>query len=324
MSKARAGSKPKPTKKGAVKKTPKVATKVATKAATKAAATRPKAKTQPRLVPHTPVMPEIRRAHTEPPPAADEPLVAKWATRGAALLGELAAHGAEDHEYRVDLKEGRFVWVDPRGHVSVEARARVLCSYTPTTSSLTMAWADPLLRAASVRVIERMPTERDDVDEEGAWRVAIAAAEASGAQYLYRVAAPHTWYFLALTGLSFQPISPSFTPGSPAGLVLSELGASRKAILSGAEPAIVVRERLARVGSALLHEAEYAYRSTDWVARLSRTGKRLEKLAGKVPVPSSFEALATGSGTSEWLAPELARNLDEALGLLEDEWRLFA
>ncbi|MDI1481863.1 DUF6882 domain-containing protein [Polyangium sp. y55x31] len=316
MSKARAGSKPKPTKKAAAK-----ATKVATKTTPKAAAKRPG--DEPALAPNVHPMPEIRSARTEPPPAADEPLVAKWSERGAALLGELAAHGAEDHEYRVDLKDGRFVWLDPRGRVSAEARARALCSYAPTTSSLTMAWADPLLRAASVRPIDRMPTERDDVDEEGAWHVAIAAAEASGAEWLYRVAAPHSWYFLALSELSFQPISPSFTPGSPAGLVLLELEASRKAIRSGAEPAVVVRERLARVGSALLHEAEYAYRSTDWVSRLARTGKRLEKLAGEVPVPS-FESVAKGASSSEWLAPDLAGSLDEALGLLVDEWRLFA
>ncbi|MRG94059.1 DUF6882 domain-containing protein [Polyangium spumosum] len=304
MNKARAGSKPKPTKKAAAKRTKAAATKAA-------------------LVPTAPQAPEFRLARTEPPPAADEPLVTKWAARGAALLRELAAHGAGDHEYRVDLKDGRFVWLDPRGRVSAEARAKALCSFAPTTSSLTMAWADPLLRAASVRPIDRMPTERDDLDEEGAWRVAIAAAEASGVEWVYRVAAPHSWYFLGLTGLSFQPISPSFTPGSPAGLVLLELEASRKAIRSGAEPAVVLRERLARVGSALLHEAEYAYRSTDWVSRLSRTGKRLETLAEKVPVPS-FEAVAKEGTASEWLAPELAGNLDEALGLLEDEWRLFA
>jgi len=312
MSKARAGSKPKPTKKAAAKR-PKATKKVATSAAA----------VEPTIVPDVHDAPEIRPGRTEPPPAADEPLVAKWAERGARLLMELAAHGAGDHEYRVDLKDGRFVWLDPRGRVSAEARARALCSFTPTTSSLTMAWADPLLRAASVRPLDRMPTERDDIDEEEAWRVAIAAAEASAAEWLYRVEAPHTWYFLALTDLSFQPISPSFTPGSPAGLVLLEIEASRKAIRSGAEPAVIVRERLARVGSALLHEAEYAYRSTDWVSRLARTGKRLEKLAGKVPVPS-FESVAKGASTSEWLAPDLAGNLDEALGLLEDEWRLFA
>ncbi|HVK69516.1 MAG TPA: hypothetical protein VM694_33895 [Polyangium sp.] len=316
MSKARAGSKPTRTKKADAKPT-----KVASKTTSKADAKRPKE--GPALLPPAPGMPEIRPARTEPPPAADAPLVTKWAQRGAALLQELEAHGAEDHEYRVDLKDGRFVWLDPRGRVSAEARARALLSYAPTTSSLTMAWADPLLRAASVRPIDRMPRERDDVDEGEAWHVAIAAAEASGAEWLYRVAAPHTWYFLALSDLSFQPISPSFTPGSPAGLVLLEIEASRKAIRSGAEPAVVVRERLARVGSALLHEAEYAYRSTDWVSRLARTGKRLEKLAGKVPVPS-FEAVAKSASSSEWLAPDLAGSLDEALGLLEDEWRLFA
>jgi len=275
------------------------------------------------ILPSTPDVPVIRRARSEPPPAAEEALVETWARRGEALLRELAAHGAAEHEYRVDLKDGRVVWLDPCGRVSAEARAKAICSYTPAISAMTMAWADPLLRAASVRPVERMPAELDDLDEEEAWRVAIAAADRSGVEWLYRVAAPNTWYFLGLSGLSFQPMSASFTPGSPAGLVLSELEASRKAIRSRAEPASVVRERLVRLGGALLYESEYAYRSTDWVSRLSRTGKRMEQLAEKVPV-TSFDAVAQGAATSEWLDVELVEALDEALRLLEDEWRLFA
>jgi hypothetical protein len=290
----------------------------------KGAAPRRKA---PKIVPDAPAgLPVDIRMRSEPPgpvSAADEALVEKWATRGADLLRELATHGASDHEYRVDLKDGRFVWVDPEGRVSAEARAQAICTYTPATSSLTMAWADPLLRSSSVMRIDRLRAEHDDLDEEGAWRVALDAAEHAGAEYLYRVAAPNTWYFLALTGLSFQPIRPSFTPGTPAGLVLSELEASRVSLRSRAEPAVVVRERLARVGSALLQEAAYAYRGTDWVARLARTGKRIEKLAGKVSVPS-FDSVAQGARAGEWLAPEVADELDDALRLLEDEWRIFA
>lgn len=255
--------------------------------------------------------------------AAEEALLVKWARRGARLLRSLAAHGARDHEYRVDLREGRFVWIGPEGRVSVEARAQVLCSYTQATSSLTMAWADPLLRSAGVPRIDGVPSERDDLDEEAAWRVAMLAADACGAEYLYRVAAPHAWYFLALRDLSFQPARASFTPGTPVGMVLQGIEETRQAILSRAEPAAVVRERLSRTGSALLHEADYAYRGTDWVARLSRAGKRLLQLADQVP-RLSFDSVAKGTEAGEWLPQALGEEISHALTLLEDEWLLFA
>ena len=66
MSKARAGSKPKPMKKAAAKRTKVDAKKTTPKAAAKK---RPQAK--PVIVPDAPQMPEIRSARTEPPPAAE-------------------------------------------------------------------------------------------------------------------------------------------------------------------------------------------------------------------------------------------------------------
>jgi hypothetical protein len=277
------------------------------------------------IVPRTPLPPRIQMP-SEPPPAdraAEEALVVKWARRGARLLRMLSAHGARDHEFRVDLKEGRFVWIGPDGRVSAEARAEPLCSYAQATSALTMAWADPLLKPTGMPRIDVMPSERDALDEEGAWRVAMQAAEVSRAEYLYRVAAPNAWYFLGLRDLSFQPARASFTPGTPVGLVLRGIEETRGAILSRAEPAEVLRDRLARMGDALLHEADYAYRSTDWVARLSRAGKRLLQLADQVP-RSGFDAVAQGSPAGEWVGPELASDLASALTMLEEEWLLFA
>lgn len=270
-----------------------------------------------------PQAPTIRMRSEPPGPiGANDDLVETYAEKGKDLLQKLEAAGAQNHEYRVDLKEGRFVWVDREGRVSAEAYARALCSYTPATSSLTMAWLDPLLASSSVAPISRLASEYDDVDEEAAWRIAIAAAAVVGADYLYRVEAPNVWYFLSLTGLSFQPLRVSFTPSSPTGLVLSEIHACRKSLRTGAEPASVIRDRLTRIGNAFTHEAEYAYRGTDWVARLARAGKRLTKLASSVPVPS-FDAVAQGKGTSEWVSRERAEELDQALRMLEDEWRLF-
>jgi hypothetical protein len=259
------------------------------------------------------------------PAQAVEPdgLVKRWVKRGDALLRHLAEHGAAKHEYRADLEEGRFVWLDASGKVSAEAEARVICSYTKSTSVLSMAWRDPLLSGAGIARIDGMAAERDDVDEEGAWRVAMEVADTTHAEYLYRVTTPHAWYFLALRALSFTPARGSFTPGTPVGLVLRTLGETRTAIESRAEPADVVRARLIGVGQELLQEAGYAYRETDWVSRLERTGKWMLLLAERLP-RQSYGSVAAGRPTEEWLDRDATVDLSQAITLLEDEWTLFA
>jgi len=252
-----------------------------------------------------------------------EGLVQRWVKRGDALLRHLAEHGAARHEYRADLKEGRFVWLGPDGQVSAEAQAQVLCSYVRSTSALSMAWGDPMTRKSAVPRIDGMPTERDDLDEEGAWRVAMHAAELCKADYLYRVTTPHAWYFLALKGLSFAPQRRSFTPSTPVGLVLRGLGEVRRGLESRAEPTEIVRARLSGVGKALLHEADYVYRGTDWVARLERAGRCLVQLAERLP-RGSYSSVAAGRCVDEWLDRVETIELLQALSLLEDEWALFA
>jgi hypothetical protein len=249
-------------------------------------------------------------------------VVQRWVKKGDALLRHLAEHGAARHEYRADLKEGRFVWVDPEGRVSAEAQAQVLCSWSRSTSALSMAWADPLVRGVGIARIEGLPPERDDVDEETAWRVAMKAADRARADYLYRVNTPHAWYFLALTNLTFHPERTSFTPSTPVGLVRRGLTETLRAVESRAEPAEIVRMRLSSLGQALLFESEYAYRGTDWVARLERTGRRLISLGDCLP-RASYGSVAAGRLVGEWLDRQATIELSDALALLEDEWALF-
>lgn len=250
-------------------------------------------------------------------------IVQRWVSRGEDLLKTLAAHGAGGHEVRADLKEGRFVWVGPDGRVSAEAKTQVVCSWSRSTSVVAMAWIDPLIRASGIARIDGMPSERDDVDEESAWRIAMEAAEACDAEYLYRVPTPHAWYFLALRDLSFNPGQNSFSPGTPVDAVLRGLIETRAAIASRAEPSDVVRERLAGVGSALLHQAEYAYRGTDWVARLTRSGRHLLHLARRLARPT-YNTVAAGVRVNEWVERSVAVELLAAIDLLEDEWSAFA
>ncbi len=250
-------------------------------------------------------------------------LVARWARKGEELVRLLEAHGAGKHEYRADLKQGRFVWLGPDGHVSAEARAEVVCSWSRPTGVIAMAWVDPLVRPVGIGPIEGMAAERDGVDEETAWRVAIQAAEVRAADYLHRVPTPHAWYFLALRDLTFEPRHPLFSPGTPVGLVLHGLSETRTAVSSRAEPSELLRERLEAVGRELLGQADYAYRDTDWVSRLVRTGRHLLHLAGRIPRPT-FSAVAAGRGTDDWIDEDTERDLSAALTLLEDEWQAFA
>jgi hypothetical protein len=251
-----------------------------------------------------------------------EGLVQRWVKRGDALLRRLAEHGVARHEYRAQLSQGRFVWVDPGGRVSAETTARVLCSWSRSTSTLRMAWADPLVRPAGVPRIDGVSSEHDDIDEERAWQIAMEAADAAKATYLYRVTTPHTWYFLALAEPTFLPERGSFRPGTPVGLVLRGLTEARQGIESRAEPAAVVRDRLAGLGHALLQESTYAYRDTDWVVRLERAGRRLLSLSEQLP-RESFGSVAAGLRVDEWLSREATIDLSQAIALLEDEWALF-
>ena len=148
---------------------------------------------------------ELHWGDDVPSSRRSEGIVQRWVKRGDALLRHLAEHGAARHEYRADLKDGRFVWVDADGRVSAEAQVQVLCSWSRSTSALAMAWADPLVRAAGIGRVDGMPAERDDVDEEAAWRVAMEAADIARAEYLYRVTTPHAWYFLALVRPHLPP-----------------------------------------------------------------------------------------------------------------------
>jgi len=250
-------------------------------------------------------------------------LVSRWVERGQELLLKLQAMEAADYEYRADLRDGRFVWLSPEGHVAVEAKAKVVCSWARSTSVVVMAWVDPLMREVGISRVEGMASEMDDVNEAGAWHAAMRAAEACVAEYIYRVPTPHASYFLALWELRPSRIDSGFCPSTPVGLVLRELSEIRSAVASRAEPSDVVRERLLNAGSALIYQADYAYRTTEWVGRLRRTGQTLTKLSRRLS-PPTYSTIAAGRPAEEWISPDVASELVGAVALLEDEWTAFS
>jgi len=250
-------------------------------------------------------------------------LVSRWVERGQDLLLKLQAMDAADYEYRADLRDGRFVWLSPEGHVAVEAKAKVVCSWARSTSVVVMAWVDPLMREVGISRIENMPSEMDNVNEAGAWHAAMRAAEACCAEYIYRVPTPHASYFLALWELRPSRIDSGFCPSTPVGLVLRGLSEIRGAVASRAEPSDVVRERLVNAGSAFIYQADYAYRTTEWVGRLRRTGEMLTKLSRRLS-PPTYSTIAAGRPAEEWISPRVASELVGAVALLEDEWSAFS
>ena len=185
-----------------------------------------------------------------------------------------------------------------------------------------MAWADARNRAFVPPRVPGIPPEFDNVDEEGAWRIAMAAADRAECDYLYRVRSPAQSMFLALSDLRFLSSRQAFVPTTPVALVLATLGEARVAAHLGAEPVDTLRARLSAAGAALLEQAEYVHRHTDWVSRLVRTGKRLSALAERLPRPTFF-SVAQGRCTV-WLDRKLADDLVESISLLEEEWHQFA
>jgi hypothetical protein len=154
--------------------------------------------------------------------------LARWARSERDLKKRLADLGAPGHACRAELREGRFVWIDEAGSAVVEARAQLVCTLAQPSLALTMAWADPILSSLAVPLVSDLPDEQCLPDDETAREIAMRAADACGAEFVYRMPAPHVDYFLALRSLKPTASSAMVTPGSPVGLVLRGLAELRR------------------------------------------------------------------------------------------------
>ncbi len=127
--------------------------------------------------------------------------LARWERAARDLDRRLLDLDAHHHRCRADLREGRLVWVDEAGSTIVEARAQILCTLPQPSRDLTMAWADPMLRSLAVNRVDDVPDEQNLVDDESARDIAMRVADATGAEFVYRMPAPNVDYFLALRAL---------------------------------------------------------------------------------------------------------------------------
>lgn len=256
----------------------------------------------------------------------------KWEQSERAVERRLIELGVGPNKHRFEPKEGRVVWVDDAQVPVAEARAQVLGSWLfgghhhqldpAAPGRLVMAWADPLLSSVAIARLEEMG-DCLPVDRATARDLVLSAGEASGAELILRVEAPHGEHYLALRALRPALSAAPVTPGSPVGTVLRGLADLRRSVSQRDEPTDVLRARFLSLGKTMLTQSEGPYRDTEWVSRLQRAGRVLSQLAGRL-VPPTFSAIAAGRQADEWLAQSVAVDLIDAVKLLEDEWGAFA
>ncbi len=249
--------------------------------------------------------------------------LARWARTERELKKRLEELGSVGHGCRADLREGRFVWVDEVGSAIIEARAQLVCTLGLPSLALTMAWADPILSSVAVPRVADIVDEQIVPDDETAREIAMRVADACGAEFVYRMPAPHVDYFLALRSLRPTAGGAVVTPGSPVGMVLRGLADLRRSLASRTEPTNELRARFHRIGKSLTEHAESDFKETEWIGRLGRAGKVVMSLAVRL-APPTYTAIAAGLTADEWLAQSVAVELTDALKLLEDEWGAFA
>jgi hypothetical protein len=250
----------------------------------------------------------------------------RWTKHEQELARRLLALGVPNDgivSCRADLKEGRLLWVDEASSPMVEARAQILCSYSPLTGMLTMAWADPVLVGVGVPRVEGQEEIRGVPDLESACDVALRLAEACGAEFVHRVPGPAVDYFLGLRALRSSAGRILLTPGSPVGVVLRGLHELKRCLSTKSEPTDVLRNHFARFGRSLLELAEGEFKESEWATRLQRAGRLVSNLAARL-TPPTFTAIAAGIRAEEWLTHDVAVELTDALKLLEDEWAAFS
>lgn len=249
--------------------------------------------------------------------------LSRWARLERELMRRLKELGVAEPRCRVDLREGRAIWMDAAGTPVVEARAQVLCTLALPSLALTMGWADPVLECVSVGRFDAVPDEQNLLDDESARDIALRAADASGAEYVFRMPAPNVDYFLGVRALRAAAGAQSITPGSPVGLVLRGLADLRRALTQLAEPTLGLRARFLELGRLFGDRAATDFKDTEWVGRLQRASKLLTTLAARL-TPPTFTAIAAGFPAADSLSKDVAIELTDALALLADEWSAFS
>jgi len=292
-----------------------------------------------RAVPDIPDSPRVIPVAMTPRPALSMPSVSienvdweddheplsplhRWQNAERKLEKALEDLGVTMRAPRLDLKDGRVVWLDDAGVPLADARAQLVGTWLRGSGTLLMAWADPVLSHVGITRMEEM-ADSIDVDQPTARELALHAGEGCGAEQILAVDAPHGEHYFALRALRPAPGAHPVTPGSPVGLVLRGLADLRRSVSQRDEPTDVLRTRFLTLSRSIHVQADGPHKETEWVGRLQRAGKVLAHLGGRL-VPPTYSAIAAGRPAEEWLVQGVAVELIDALTLLEDEWGAFA
>ena len=129
-------------------------------------------------------------------------LVERWRDKQAELHQQLESLGAVQLDLRVNTEEGILQWVEPDGTPRVKAQARGLCHYSLRFGSVTMAWAaEGNTFNPDLAPIEGMKDVYPGCGEGDAWKLAMQAADAIQAQYIYRVPTLQDFFFFAISNI---------------------------------------------------------------------------------------------------------------------------
>ena len=198
-----------------------------------------------------------------------------FTTKAQVLGSVLRAHDAENADFRVDLREGKFWWQDSDGVPLLEARTAVVCTYALSNQSVLMAWGNQSLPpSACLPAVEDMQMAYDGQTAGDVWALAAQAAAGAGAEFLYRAPNPQTWIFLALWGVRTAGDDAATPPRAPRKHVLEILDHLR-----GMRPSEEQVLLLTNYGTALCESAVDFHAGHPWAALVGDIGARLVALA---------------------------------------------
>jgi hypothetical protein len=245
-----------------------------------------------------------------------------WSMSQRALDRRLEELGAiTKHEHVLDLSHARCTFLDADRAPAVEARAQLVGTWIEGSDRLVMAWADPVLAPLAIARLDEMG-DALHLDAATARALVLRAVEGAGAEHVLALTTPLGEHYVALRGLVRAGAKAHVHASTPVAAVLYDLGELRRSVEGRSEPTDVLRARFVRLGRELVEHAHGICRDTEWVGRLERTGRGIERLAGRL-APPTFTAIAAGREADEWVSPVLAADLVRAITLLEDEWGAF-
>jgi hypothetical protein len=191
-------------------------------------------------------------------PWNDEALIERWRARQEQLSQLLRSWGALEAERNLDWSNGFVQWRESPDDILVTAEMKALCIYYHEDESLQMAWAnDAAGEAAAIDPVEGVPEVVEPCPEADAWVWAMQLAEASGADYLYPLAAQDYRLFLGLWNLSPSlPDEPSES-GAPQLFVLELLDELRMALGNRRMEPAALRRLFLNHGESLQQNAGY-------------------------------------------------------------------